>query len=99
VIILAGAIRIAPDKIEEARPHFEALVNATRAEPGNISYSFGFDVLEEGAIRIFEVFKDAEALAAHRASPHMAAWRGVAPDLIAGERDMSQYDIAKVEKL
>jgi quinol monooxygenase YgiN len=50
-------------------------------------------------VRIFEVFANAEALAAHRASPHMATWRAAWPALGIGDRDMSQYDVAKSEKL
>jgi quinol monooxygenase YgiN len=99
MIILAGSIRIPPENIERAAPHLEAIVNGTRSEPGCISYSFAWDVIDEGLLRIFEVFANTEALAAHRASPHMAAWRAVQPELGVGERNLTQYDIAKFEKI
>jgi quinol monooxygenase YgiN len=99
MIILAGTVRVPPENIERATPHMEAMVQGTRAEPGCISYSFAWDILDEGLIRIFEVYTNAEALAAHRASAHMAAWRGVGPELGIGERNLTQYDIAKFEKI
>lgn len=99
MIILAGSIRIPPENLERARPHLEAIVDGTRTEPGCIAYSFAHDVKNRGLVRIFEIFSNAEALAAHRASPHMAAWRAVRADLGVGERNMAQYDIAKFEKI
>jgi quinol monooxygenase YgiN len=99
VIILAGSIRIPPESIEKARPVLDAIINGTRAEPGCIAYSFAFDVMEPGLVRIFEVFSNAEALAAHRASPHMAAWRAAWPGLGIGERNMSQYDVSNFQKI
>ena len=56
------------------------MVNGTRAEPGCIEYSFAFDALDDHLLRIFEVFVDDAALAAHRASAHMASWRTLMPE-------------------
>ena len=98
-IALAGSIRIAPGRRAEALPHLEAIVRATRTESGCLSYSFAFDVLDDHLVRIFEVFKDAEALAAHRASPHMAAWRACWSEAGIGDRDMAEYEIAAMRKI
>ena len=49
------------------------MVKATRAEPGCVQYSFSFDVQDDHLLHIFEVFTDAAALAAHRASPHASS--------------------------
>ncbi len=99
MIVLAGSIRVPAKNIEAARPVLEAIVQGTRGEPGCIAYSFAFDLMDEGLVRIFEVFSNADALAAHRASPHMAAWRAAWPALGIGERNMTQYDVAKLEKI
>jgi quinol monooxygenase YgiN len=99
VIALAGTIRIAPGRRADAMPHLEAIVHASRSEPGCVSYAFAFDVLDDHLVRIFEVFRDAEALAAHRASPHMAAWRAVWNQTGIGDRDMAEYDISATRKI
>lgn len=92
VVVLAGSIRIAPGRRAMALPHLKAIVEASRTEPGCLAYSFAFDVLDDHLVRIFEVFENADALAAHRASPHMAAWRAAWDVAGVGERDMAQYD-------
>jgi quinol monooxygenase YgiN len=99
MLILAGTIRIAPGKRDAALGTIRLMVEATRAEPGCVSYAFSFDALDDHLVRIFEVFQDEAALALHRASPHMAAWRGAWPQLGIGERDMSQYDVSGSRKL
>jgi quinol monooxygenase YgiN len=97
MIILAGSLRIAPGQRDAALEPMRRMVEGTRAEPGCISYAFSFDLLDDHMIRIFEVFRDEEALAAHRASPHMAAWRAALPDLGIGGRDMSQYAVSSAK--
>lgn len=94
VIVLAGSFRIAPEHRAEALAAAEAMIAATRAEPGCIAYSFAVDLLDDHLIRVFEVFEDADALAAHRASPHMATWRAQAAAIGLSERRMAQYDVA-----
>jgi quinol monooxygenase YgiN len=93
MIILAGSIRIAPGQRDAALGVIEPMVEATRAEDGCLAYSFAFDVLDDHLVRIFEVFRDAEALKAHRSSPHMAAWRATWPTIGIGDRDMHHYDV------
>ena len=78
-IILAGTIRVAPDRLADLRPHLRAQVENSRAEPGCLDYALTEDPLDPGLIRVYEHFVDEEALAFHRASPHMAAWRACWP--------------------
>jgi quinol monooxygenase YgiN len=99
MIILAGTIRVAPGKQTAAAEVLARLVEATRAEVGCISYSFAFDVLDDRMLRIFEVFRDEAALAAHRASPHMAAWRGEATALGVADRELWQYEVSSRKQI
>jgi quinol monooxygenase YgiN len=99
MIILAGTIRIAHGQREAALEPMRRMVEGTRAEPGNISYAFSFDLQDDHVIRIFEVFRDAEALAAHRASPHMAAWRAALPALGISGREMWQYEVSSAAQI
>lgn len=99
MIILAGTVRLPPENLKKAQAAFEAMIAATRAEPGCIAYAFAHDVMEAGLIRIFEIFADQAALAAHRASPHMAQWRAAWPALGIGERNMTHYDVASFQKI
>lgn len=97
MIIVAGSVRIA--NLEIAKPHIDAVIAGSRAEPGCLAYSFGFDASEPGLVRIFEAFANDEAVAAHRASPHMAAWRARYAEIGMGERNLSEYEIASFKKI
>jgi quinol monooxygenase YgiN len=99
MIILAGTIRIAAGKRAAAQTALERMVHATRAESGCVEYAFAFDVLDEHLLRIFEVFRDADALAAHRASSHMAEWRAASAELGIHDRKLNQYEIASVQAI
>ena len=99
MLILAGTIRIADGKRAAALAPIQRMVEATRTEAGCLAYALSFDALDEHLVRIFEVFTDEAALAAHRASSHMAAWRAVMPELGISDRDIAQYDVASARKI
>lgn len=99
MIILAGTLRIGNGRREAALPHLVNMVNATRSEPGCVEYAFAFDALDDHLLRIFEVFADEAALAAHRASAHMAAWRALMPELGIGGRAMSEYQVQSAREI
>jgi quinol monooxygenase YgiN len=93
-LILAGTIRIAPERLAELRPHLRAQVEGSRVEPGCLDYALSEDPLDPGLIRVFEHFVDEDALAFHRASPHMAAWRLRCAELGVHDRRMSSFDVS-----
>jgi quinol monooxygenase YgiN len=99
MIILAGTIRIGGGRRAAALEPMVKMVEATRAEPGCIEYAFAFDLLDDHVVRIFEVFVDDAAVAAHRASPHMAAWRAAMLGLGVSERNMSSYQVQNRQKV
>jgi quinol monooxygenase YgiN len=94
MIILAGTVRIAAGQRQTAQDMLHYMVEQTRAEPGCVAYSFAFDVMDDHLLRIFEVFQDEAALAAHRASAHMAKWRAAWQDLGISDRNLTQYTVS-----
>jgi quinol monooxygenase YgiN len=93
MLILAGSIRLPPEKLEAARPVMQRMIEASRAEEGCIAYSFAEDALEPGLIRIFEAFCDADAQQFHAQSQHMKDWRATWPALGIGERQITQSEV------
>jgi quinol monooxygenase YgiN len=94
MLILAGSLRIPAGRRDAALLHLQEMADASRAEPGCLAFSFGLDVGDDHLIRIFEVFADREALAAHRNSPHMARFRVVREELGLFDRTMSEYEVS-----
>jgi quinol monooxygenase YgiN len=86
MLIVSVLFRVPPGELEALRPAMAAIIKASRAEPGNILFTFGEDILEPGTIRAFEVFRDDDALKAHIASEHFKAWRAVSGQYAREER-------------
>jgi quinol monooxygenase YgiN len=92
-LIIAGTVRVPPDKLAALKPHMQKMLAASRAEDGCVTYSYGEDVAEPGLIRVFEAWRDQAAIDAHFASPHMAEWRAAGAQLGVADRRLSLYEV------
>ncbi len=92
MIIVAGTLRVPPDRMAALRPAAEAVISATRAEPGCVVYSFAEDLLDPGLIRIYEIWNNREDLAAHGRAPHMSPWRQAVCEAGAYDRDIRTFE-------
>jgi quinol monooxygenase YgiN len=99
VIVIVGTVRVPPDKIDAARPHMRAMLEASRAEDGCLTYNYAQDVLDPGLIHVSEVWESEAALKAHFTTPHMAAWRKAWPDLGIGERNLTKFKASESETI
>lgn len=63
-----------PGQEETVRSALEQLSPASRAEPGNLYYQVYQSADEPRVFRIFEVYVDADAFAAHGATAHFEQW-------------------------
>ncbi|MBW8813674.1 MAG: antibiotic biosynthesis monooxygenase [Caulobacterales bacterium] len=93
-ILIAGTVRVPPENLERFRPHMQAMLDASRAEDGCLTYSYAVDVAESGLVRIFEAWRDQAAIDAHFQTPHMAAWRAAWPQFGVSDRRLSRYEVA-----
>lgn len=99
VIVVTGYIRIAPEKLDAARPQAKKNLEATRNEKGCLLYAYGEDVLDPGLIRITERWESWEALAEHGNSPHMAVWRKALKEIGILERDLIAHETGEERAL
>ncbi len=93
MLILSVNLRVPKADQEKLRANMETVVQASRKEPGCIAYSYGFDLLEPDIIRVFEIYKDDDALKAHGESEHFKAWRVVSGQYPRENRTL--YDAAQ----
>ncbi len=75
MLILTVNLRVPRAEQAALRPAMEAVVAASRNEPGCLAYTYGFDLLEPDILRVFEIYRDDAALKAHAESPHFLKWR------------------------
>lgn len=72
MIVIMGHARLAPGELDRLAEAARKQVEATRAEPGCLHYSFARDMLDPDTMLIAERWTGPEALQAHFAAPHMA---------------------------
>lgn len=92
MILIVGTVRIPADGLEVALLAMAAMVAASRAEDGCIRYSYAQDVLDPTVIHVSEAWRDRAVLAAHFATPHLAAWRAQFAELGITDRDLKLYE-------
>lgn len=73
LIVLANA-KLGEGALDTMRGAIAEMVAASNAEDGCLAYSFTTDVLDPTVLHIVEKWRDEAALAAHFATPHMAAF-------------------------
>jgi len=100
MIVISGYIDVA-DASELTNLHDQAktMIEATRAEDGNIEYGYAIDMLNPCRMRIYETWRDQDALDAHMASAHMATFNAaVAGAQLTGANVMA-YPASEAKKL
>jgi len=95
MLLIVGTVRLAPEKLSEARPIMAKMILATLAEDGCEEYSYAEDVLDPGLIHVKELWRDQAALDRHFASAHLATWRATWPQLGIRDRALRVYDVGR----
>jgi quinol monooxygenase YgiN len=93
MIHVIAVITTKPGKRAEVLTHFRANVPAVRAEKGCIEYGAAVDAADalpvqkkwgDDTFLVIEKWQSMDALKAHAAAPHMAAYGAKVKDMIAG---------------
>lgn len=92
-IVIRGAIRLDPSKLDQAREVLATMSAASEAEEGCHCYRFGFDVAEEGLCHLIEHWEDQAALDTHFGSAHMATFLEAMPGIVAGPAEILRYEV------
>jgi len=72
MLIVSGTISMDPEGHDAAVELIAPLVEATLAEPGNVTYGFWADLSTRGVFHVYEEWESPEAMDEHMASAHMA---------------------------
>src|SRR5256884_4034415 len=83
--------RVRPDWVEDFLAATLVNARASLAEPDVLR----FDVIQDQAdpvhVVLVEVYRDADAPAAHKLTPHYAAWRDAVADMMAEPRASARF--------
>ena len=91
LMVLAKA-KLGEGALDAGRAAMETMINASRAEPGCISYAYAVDVLDPGMLHIVEKWDDEAALASHFAEPHMAEFRAALAEVGPQDLKVRMYE-------
>ena len=98
-ILIAGTVRVPPENLAAFKPHMAAMLEASRAEDGCLTYSYAEDVAEPGLVRVFEAWRDQAAIEAHFQADHMKVWRAACAEHGVFDRKLFAYETASERAL
>ena len=99
MLVIAGRIEIDPVNRDGAIAAAREMMEESHKEPGCISYAFSADLSDPGCFRIFEEWESQEALDAHFAAPHMAAFQAKVGGLGVKSMHVQKYQVSSVGPL
>ncbi|GAB3703159.1 putative quinol monooxygenase [Halorubrum pallidum] len=99
MIVSNAVFPIAEDSLDEALDHAETLVEESNGEDGMIEYRAATDVEDGTTLRFFEQYEDADAFESHTQTDHFQAFESALPDLLAGEPDVTRFEVESATKL
>jgi len=97
VIIVHGTIPIRPELREQALELARGMAEATRTEPGCLSYDFYVGLSDANTLMLFQEWESMEALMRHFQTPHMEAFLQALPKVVSGEITTRRYAVQSVD--
>jgi (4S)-4-hydroxy-5-phosphonooxypentane-2,3-dione isomerase len=91
LLIVHVHVRVKPGAEEAFRDASLANAGASRREPGVVRFDLVADRNDTSHFVLVEIYTDEQAAAAHKETPHYAAWRDAVADLMAEPRRSEKY--------
>lgn len=99
MIVVNVEVKVEPGAAENAKDAVRAMEQATRKEAGCHCYAFSVDISDPGTIRVTERWESMDAIKAHMASPHMAAFQQAIMSLQPKGLDIKAWEVAREVQL
>lgn len=97
MIIVHGTIPIRPDCREQALKLARGMTEASRNEPGCISYDFYVGLSDPNTLMLFQEWESMESLMRHFQTTHMEEFLRVLPTVVSGEIVTRRYAVQSVD--
>lgn len=91
-ILVTGTLAFDPANHDAVVAAMTAMMATTRAEAGNLAYTFSADLAEPGRFHLLEQWVSQDAIDEHMAAPHMAEFLTAMGSLGATEASISQWN-------
>jgi autoinducer 2-degrading protein len=91
MLVVHVHVRVRPGQVEEFLAATLVNARASLAEPGVLRFDVIQDEADVAHVVLVEVYRDADASAAHKLTPHYAAWRDVVAEMMAEPRASTRF--------
>ena len=91
MLVVHVHVRIRPGQVEEFLAATLANARSSLAEPGVLRFDVIQDEADPAHVVLVEVYRDAEAPAAHKLTPHYATWRDAVAEMMAEPRASTRF--------
>jgi quinol monooxygenase YgiN len=91
LLVVEVSVHVKPDAVEAFRSATLANARASVNEPGIARFDLLQDREDPTRFVLVEVYRTADAPAAHKATAHYAAWRDAVADLMAEPRTSRKF--------
>ena len=91
MLVVHVHVRVRPGQVEEFLAATLVNARASLAEPGVLRFDVIQDEADAAHVVLVEVYRDADASAAHKRTPHYAAWRDVVAEMMAEPRASTRF--------
>ena len=98
MIIIHAGFQVKTELEQEFLNEIKPLIEASRAEQGNISYDLLKDSEKAGAYTMVELWKDMEAVQTHNQAEHFTAFMAKAPQFMAAPTEVKLFNAEPITK-
>ena len=91
MLIVHVHARVRRDRVDDFLAATLVNARASLAEPGVLRFDVLQDRADPGHVVLVEVYRDEQAPAAHKLTPHYAAWRDAVAEMMAEPRASTRY--------
>ena len=84
-------LQVKPECLDQFLAETKANARNSRKEPGVVRFDLIQQVDDSTRFALFELYRDDQAIEAHRATAHYAKWRDAVPSLLVTERTRAIY--------
>ena len=93
MLVVHVHVRIRAERIGDFLAATVINARASLAEPGVLRFDVIQDQADPTHVVLTEVYRDDDASAAHKATPHYAVWRDTVADMMAEPRRSVRYSV------
>ena len=91
MLVVHVHVRIRPGQAGDFLAATLVNARASLAEPGVLRFDVIQDEADAAHVVLVEVYRDADASAAHKLTPHYAAWRDAVAEMMAEPRASTRF--------